>query len=130
MGMEKPPSKEQLLLEWFLGDSKEILDELKGAMAQAQDVQQSMLSAGAGIGAQVDEAKAELVAAYRALVSATREAESRQRTLLQAVDSTLMQRLEKNQRRTLLAVACFALTGGMVGGIGAALLLMRQLNGG
>lgn len=122
--MEKPPSKEELLLEWFLGDSKEILSELKLAIATAEAVQKSMLDAGAGIGTQVDDARTELVAAYRELAAANREAEARQRNLLQAMDARAKQLLSSTQRRTVLVAACFAVLGGLVGGIGAALILL------
>lgn len=129
MGMEKPPSKEELLLEWFLGDSKEILSELKATMETAQEVQKAMLDAGTGIGVQVDEARTELVTAYRELAAANREAEARQRSLMQSMESRAMQLLSSTQRRTVMVAATFAVLGGLIGGVGSALVLLGALGG-
>lgn len=43
--MDRPPSKEEILLEWFLGDSKEIVAELKAAVADAQKVREGVVTA-------------------------------------------------------------------------------------
>ncbi|MDR5785249.1 plasmid stabilization protein StbC [Caballeronia sp. LP003] len=72
--MEPPPTKEEILLEWFLGDSKEITADLKTAMADAQGVRAGIDSAGRELDATVQAAKRELVTAHRELAQVVREA--------------------------------------------------------
>jgi hypothetical protein len=121
--MEKPPSKEEILLDWFLGDSKEILAELKSAVADAAELRTSIKDAGTALGAHVDEARQELIAANRALVSASRDAEAKQRTVIEQLDARSRAAFAGMVRRCVLFAGCAACAGGILGAVVAALLL-------
>ncbi|WP_228394184.1 plasmid stabilization protein StbC [Pseudomonas helleri] len=75
--MDSRKPREEVLIEWFLGDSKEILADLQGAVAAAREVHQSMQEAGASLASTVEDARAELVTANRELTAAIRETEAR-----------------------------------------------------
>lgn len=72
--MERPPTKEEVLFEWFLGDSKEILADLKSAIADATGVRDGISQAKADLDVTVQTATRELVTAHRELTQAIRDA--------------------------------------------------------
>lgn len=76
--MEKPPTKEEILFEWFLGDSKEIVADLKTAVAQAAAVRDSIGAARGELDTSVQAATRELVTAHRELAQTVREAKAAQ----------------------------------------------------
>lgn len=121
--MEKPPSKEEILLDWFLGDSKEILAELKSAVTDAAELRTSIKDAGTALGAHVDEARQELIAANRALVSASRDAEAKQRAVIEQLDARSRAAFSGMVRRCVVFASGAACVGGILGAVVAALLL-------
>ncbi|SAL06395.1 hypothetical protein AWB78_08047 [Caballeronia calidae] len=72
--MERPPTKEEVLFEWFLGDSKEILADLRSAIADATNVRDGMSQAKIELDATVRTATRELITAHRELTQAIRDA--------------------------------------------------------
>lgn len=72
--MERPPTKEEVLFEWFLGDSKEILADLKSAIADATSVRDGISLAKVELDATVQTATRELITAHRELTQAIRDA--------------------------------------------------------
>jgi len=83
--MERPPTKEEVLFEWFLGDSKEILADLKSAIADATSVRDGIGVAKAELDETVQAATRELVAAHRELIQAIRDAKGSNAELAQVV---------------------------------------------
>jgi len=83
--MERPPTKEEVLFEWFLGDSKEILADLKSAIAHATSVRDGISQAKVELDATVQTATRELVTAHRELTQAIRDARAANIDAAQAV---------------------------------------------
>lgn len=127
--MDSRKPREQVLLEWFLGDSKEILAELQAAVSAASDVHRSMSEVGLSIATTVEDARSELVIANRELTAAIRETETRQRQSLDKLDSQARNLLASTQRRTVWVAATCAGIGGLVGGLGGALLVLKLMTG-
>lgn len=121
--MGKPPSKEEILLEWFLADSKEIVTELKEAVASATAVRESVAEAAGNLGLAVGTAQEELVHAHRALVDVIREAESKQRSAMDRFHQQSRKSVDGVVTRCLMIAGLSAGIGGAVGGVVAALLL-------
>jgi hypothetical protein len=74
--MEPPPTKEEVLFEWFLGDSKEIVADLKSALADATSVREGISKAKGELDATVQAATCELITAHRELTQAIRDAKA------------------------------------------------------
>lgn len=121
--MTKPPSKEEILLEWFLADSKEIVAELKDAVASATAVRESVIEATGNLGLTVGTAQEELVHAHRALVEVIREAENKQRSAMDRFHQQSRKSVDGVVARCMLIAGLSAGVGGAVGGVIAALLL-------
>ncbi|MEX3557556.1 MAG: plasmid stabilization protein StbC [Burkholderia sp.] len=85
--MDKPPTKEEVIFEWFLGDSKEIVAELKTAIADAANVRDGIGKAKGELDATVQAATRELVTAHRELAQVIREAKATQTSAAQAVQA-------------------------------------------
>ncbi|MDU8491369.1 plasmid stabilization protein StbC [Pseudomonas syringae pv. actinidiae] len=119
----KPPSKEEILLEWFLADSKEIVTELKEAVASATAVRESMIEAAGNLGLTVGTAQEELVQAHRALVGVIREAESKQRSSMDRFHQQSRKSVEGVVTRCLIIAGVCAGMGGALGGAVAAFFL-------
>ncbi|CAI9899180.1 plasmid stabilization protein StbC [Pseudomonas putida] len=127
--MDSRKPREEVLIEWFLGDSKEILADLQGAVAAAREVHQSMQEAGASLASTVEDARAELVTANRELTAAIRETEARHDKALEKLDRQAKSLLAATQRRTVWVAAICAGIAGLAGGLGGALLFYRLVAG-
>ena len=127
--MDSRKPREEVLIEWFLGDSREIVVDLQSAVAAAREVHQSMQEAGASLASTVEDARAELVTAHRELTAAIRETESRHDKALEKLDRQAKSLLAATQRRTVWVAAICAGIAGLAGGLGGALLFYRLVAG-
>ncbi|MCE4548022.1 MULTISPECIES: plasmid stabilization protein StbC [unclassified Caballeronia] len=128
--MDRPPSKEEILLEWFLGDSKEIVAELKAAVADAQKVREGVVTARGELDAIVQTATRELVTAHRELAQAFRDAKAGNADLARTVFASSERAAAVGVRRSLpLLMVCCGLSSTIGATIGAAtaVLLIRYL---
>jgi autotransporter translocation and assembly factor TamB len=128
--MDRPPSKEEVLLEWFLGDSKEIAADLKAAAANAESVRDGIVTAKGELDATVQTATRELVAAHRELAQTLRNAKAINADAARSVAATSQGAVAAGVRRSipLLVVCCGATaTIGATLGAAIAILLVRHL---
>ncbi|WP_244831990.1 plasmid stabilization protein StbC [Caballeronia sp. TF1N1] len=128
--MDRPPSKEEVLLEWFLGDSKEIAANLKVAVADAESVRERIVSAKGELDATVQAATRELVAAHRELAQTLRDAKASHADATRSVSATTQGAVSAGVRRSIpLLVVCCGTTATIGATIGAAIaiLMVRHL---
>jgi autotransporter translocation and assembly factor TamB len=128
--MDRPPSKEEVLLEWFLGDSKEIAADLKAAAANAESVRDGIVTAKGELDATVQAATRELVAAHRELAQALRDAKASNADAARSVAATTQGAVSAGVRRSIpLLVVCCVVTATIGATLGAAIaiLLVRHL---
>lgn len=121
--MSKPPSKEEILFDWFLADSKEIVEELKDAVASATAVRESVAEATVNLGLVVMSSREELVLAHRALADVLRDVEGKQRSAMDRFHQQSRKGLDGVVARCLMIAGLSAGIGGAIGGAIAALLL-------
>lgn len=106
--MERPPSKEEVLFEWFLGDSKEILADLKLAVADAAGVRDGISQAKVDLDVTVQTATRELVTAHRELAQTIRDARAANADAAQVVAASAQRAAAAGVLRALpaLGVCC------------------------
>jgi hypothetical protein len=128
--MDRPPSKEEVLLDWFLGDSKEIVADLKSAVANAESVRDGIVTAKGELDATVQAATRELVAAHRELAQTLRDAKASNADAARSVAATSQGAVSAGVRRSIpLLVTCCGVTATIGATLGAAvaILLVRHL---
>ncbi|KVX69126.1 hypothetical protein WT34_24440 [Burkholderia stagnalis] len=124
--MEKPPTKEEILFEWFLGDSKEIVADLKAAVAQAADVRDGISKAKGELDATVQAATRELVTAHRELAQVVDKAKAAQAEHARTVAASGQRAAVAGLRQSLpLLAACCGISS--LVGAAIAVLLVRFL---
>jgi len=121
--MEPQPSKEEILFNWFLADSREVVNSLTAASEQAAQVLASINAASSELAAGVDSAKAEQIAAHRDLMAVLQEVSVQNRQALGALDAKANRLLARTQQRTIWIASLTAILGGMLGGGFAAWLI-------
>lgn len=121
--MERQPTREEVLFEWFLGDSKDIVRDLKSAVAGAEEVRNSIIAEGAKLGAHSDEIRAELIEAHRQLASLVASFDASHQKMTRSIEVRAHQLLSTTQRRSVLISAVCALMGGIVGALAVVALL-------
>jgi len=83
MGMDdRPPTKEEILFDWFLKDSKEIVSDLKDAVAAAKEVRVSIEQAGSQLAAESERHATELIQAHRELMRSIKDVDATHKRLL------------------------------------------------
>lgn len=119
--MEKPPTKEEILFEWFLGDSKEIVADLKTAVAEAAAVRDGIGKAKGELDATVQATTRELVTAHRELAQVVRDAKAAQAEHARTVAASGQRAASAGIRQALplLAACC-----GVSSLIGAAIAVL------
>ncbi|SAL78635.1 hypothetical protein AWB67_05303 [Caballeronia terrestris] len=119
--MEPPPTKEEVLFEWFLGDSKEIVADLKSALADATSVREGIIKAKGELDATVQAATRELITAHRELTQAIRDAKAANIDAAQRVAATSKRAAAAGVHQALpaLGICC-----GMSALIGAAIAVV------
>lgn len=123
--MEPPPTKEEMLLEWFLGDSKEITADLKAAMVEAQGIRAGIESAGRELNATVQAATRELVTAHRELVQAIRDTRAGNAEMTQGVLATAHRATVAGIRQSIPTLMVWSGISAVIGAtIGAGLAMM------
>ncbi|HGA2320757.1 TPA: plasmid stabilization protein StbC [Pseudomonas putida] len=115
--MERQPTREEVLFEWFLGDSKDIVRDLKSAVAGAEEIRDSIIAEGAKLGAQTDDMRAELIEAHRQLAGLVESLESNHQKMVRSVEATATSLLAATQRRSILISAACAVIGGLAGAL-------------
>jgi len=121
--MEPQPSKEEILFNWFLADSREVVNSLTAASEQAAQVLASINAASSELAAGVDSAKAEQIAAHRDLMAVLQVVSVQNRQALGALDAKANRLLARTQQRTIWIASLTAILGGMLGGGFAAWLI-------
>ncbi|EBW7114485.1 hypothetical protein DQC29_21980 [Salmonella enterica subsp. enterica serovar Telelkebir] len=121
--MDKQPDKLDVLMEWFLGDAKEINEAQKAMLTEAAAMLQQLNELKTALDSTADEARAEIIGSLRD-IRATIKEESRSReefltrwqTLQQTSTSTIINRVV-----TMTAVC--SIVGAAIGAALAVLIL-------
>ncbi|WP_318386910.1 hypothetical protein [Enterobacter sp.] len=74
--MEKQPDKMQVMFEWFLGDAKELADQMQKISGDLAKTAAEIDGATKGISAAVEASKIETIAAQRELAASLKKAAS------------------------------------------------------
>jgi hypothetical protein len=122
----KPPSKEEVIFEWFLGDSKEIVAELKTTLAEAATVRDAIVTGKSELAATVDAATRELVTAHRELAKAISDAKADHGKAGGTLTASVHRALADGARRLVVVATICAGVGALVGA-GAALAAFRLI---
>lgn len=123
--MDRPPSKEEVLLDWFLGDSKEIVADLKLAVADAESVREGIVTAKGELDSTVQAATRELVAAHRELAQALRDAKAGNADATRSAIAASQSAVAAGVRRSLpLLVVCCGATATIGATLGAAVAFL------
>lgn len=128
--MEPPPTKEEILLEWFLGDSKEIVADLKAAMAEAQGVRAGIGIAAKELDATVQAATRELVTAHRELAQVIRDTRVSNAEMVKSVLASAHRATVTGVRRSLPTLMICSSVSAVIGatvGAGLAVMVTRWL---
>lgn len=119
--MDKPPTKEELMFDWFLGEAKEISQSLEKSQAESIATAERLESAKADLSKTLNGATHELVAAHHELRRHMAEVQAEQGKLIAAIPSAVRKAATVGQRHmTVIATLCAGI-GGFVGAAAALL---------
>lgn len=121
--MDKQPDKLEILMDWFLGDAKEITEKLESVKETVIDAVARLEKAKDEISKSSDEAKTEVIASQRELVNILKKE--------QKVSDQFFERLAGAQtgfssaltRQILIITVVSSLIGGAIGAAAITLLL-------
>ncbi len=119
--MDKPPTKEELMFDWFLGEAKEISLSLEKSQAETASVVERLESAKADLAQTLNAATHELVAAHHELRRHVIEAQTDHGKLVAAIPSAVRKAVSAGEHRMMVVATVCAGVGGFVGAAAALL---------
>ncbi|EPN9162961.1 plasmid stabilization protein StbC [Escherichia coli] len=120
--MEKQPDKMQVLLEWFLGDSKEITDKMQEISGGLAENAATLEEAGKTISAAIEASKMETIAAQRELAASLKQASNANAEFARKLAASQAAFGSELKSRMLIYTVGGSLLGGAVGAVVATLL--------
>ncbi len=119
--MDKQPDKLDVLMDWFLGDAKEILEAMKLMKAEQADMLQQLGELKSALELTADDSRAEIIGSLRDIQAAMKEENKARSDFL-----TRWQSLQHNNASTIVnRVVIMTAVCSIVGAaIGAALALL------
>ncbi|EOC5660670.1 plasmid stabilization protein StbC [Salmonella enterica] len=119
--MDKQPDKLDVLMDWFLGDAKEILEAMKLMKAEQADMLQQLGELKSALELTADDSRAEIIGSLRDIQAAMKEENKARSDFL-----TRWQSLQHNSASTIVnRVVIMTAVCSIVGAaIGTALILM------
>lgn len=119
--MDKQPDKLDVLMDWFLGDAKEILEAMKLMKAEQADMLQRLGELKSSLELTADDSRAEIIGSLRDIQAAMKEENKARSDFL-----TRWQSLQHNNASTIVnRVVIMTAVCSIVGAaIGAALTLL------
>lgn len=127
MGMDdRPPTKEEILFDWFLQDSKEIVSDLKDTVAKAKEVRESIEQTGSHLAAQSERHATELIQAHRELMRAIKDVDATHKRLLAESFRSGKAIVEAYNRKLTAWIVIAAFAAGLVGAA-AGLTILQSL---
>lgn len=119
--MDKQPDKLDVLMDWFLGDAKEILEAMKLMKAEQADMLQQLGELKSALELTADDSRAEIIGSLRDIQAAMKEENKARSEFL-----TRWQSLQHNNASTIVnRVVIMTAVCSIVGAaIGAALTLL------
>ncbi|HFW4209218.1 hypothetical protein APP90_22420 [Salmonella enterica subsp. enterica serovar Sandiego] len=119
--MDKQPDKLDVLMDWFLGDAKEILEAMKLMKAEQADMLQQLGELKSALELTADDSRAEIIGSLRDIQAAMKEENKARSDFL-----TRWQSLQHNNASTIVnRVVIMTAVCSIVGAaIGAALTLL------
>lgn len=121
--MEKPPTREEVMFDWFLGEAKDVADSLKETAQQIVGAREDLGSAKAGLSATAEKITRELVDAHRELTKVVDQARAEQNRAAATVQSTVARAIASNQRRTVAIATGCAVAGAFIGALAASVIV-------
>ncbi|HCA3195755.1 TPA: hypothetical protein MN540_005063 [Klebsiella pneumoniae] len=120
--MEKQPDKMQVLLEWFLGDSKEITDKMQEISGGLEANAVTLEQAGKAISDAIEASKMETIAAQRELAASLKQASNANAEFARKLAISQAAFGSELKSRMLIYTVGGSLLGGAVGAVVATLL--------
>ncbi|EDF6226451.1 plasmid stabilization protein StbC [Klebsiella pneumoniae] len=119
--MDKQPDKFDVLMDWFLGDTKEIVEAMKQVKAEQADMLQQLGELKSALELTADDSRAEIIGSLRDIQAAMKEENKARSDFL-----TRWQSLQHNNASTIVnRVVIMTAVCSIVGAaIGAALTLL------
>ena len=119
--MDKQPDKLDVLMDWFLGDAKEILEAMKLMKAEQADMLQQLGELKSALELTADDSRAEIIGSLRDIQAAMKEENKARSDFL-----TRWQSLQHNNASTIVnrVVNMTAVCSIVGAAIGAALTLL------
>lgn len=119
--MEKPPDKLDLLMDWFLGDAKEITEVQKTLLAQQANMLQQLGELKSDLDSTADESRAEIIGSLRDIQGAMKEESKARSDFL-----TQWRSIQRNNTNNIInpMVIMIAVCSIIGAAIGAALILL------
>ncbi|ENL4829835.1 hypothetical protein AB5G42_004792 [Salmonella enterica subsp. enterica serovar Teko] len=119
--MDKQPDKLDVLMDWFLGDAKEIVEAMKQVKAEQADMLQQLGELKSALELTADDSRAEIIGSLRDIQAAMKEENKARSDFL-----TRWQSLQHNNASTIInRVVIMTAVCSIVGAaIGAALTLL------
>ncbi|HEB3726387.1 TPA: hypothetical protein RZV36_004582 [Escherichia coli] len=119
--MDKQPDKLDVLMDWFLGDAKEIVEAMKQVKAEQADMLQHLGELKSALELTADDSRAEIIGSLRDIQAAMKEENKARSDFL-----TRWQSLQHNNTSTIInRVVIMTAVCSIVGAaIGAALTLL------
>ncbi len=120
--MEKQPDKMQVMFEWFLGDAKELADQMQKTSGELAMIAEQIDGATKAISAAVEASKIETIAAQRELTASLKKAASENAEFAKRLAHSQATFGSELKSRMLVYTVGGSLIGGAVGALVVALL--------
>lgn len=120
--MEKQPDKMQVMFEWFLGDAKELADQMQKISGELAVTAEQMDAATKAIAAAVEASKIETIAAQRELTASLKKVAAENAEFTKRLAHSQASFGSELKSRMIIYTVGGSLLGGAVGALLVALL--------
>ncbi|WP_225776417.1 hypothetical protein [Pseudomonas sp. Marseille-Q5115] len=127
MAQERPKTKEEVLTELILGESKDILDRLDVAMSQMKTLHKGLTDVAIAAQSSVQQGQQDLVAAHHELGKQLADIQKHERDLILSLYKKLTAGLSRGTAARLGAMTLVAGIGGAVGAAAGVYAVVRLL---
>ena len=124
--MDKQPDKLDVLMDWFLGDAKEILEAMKLMKAEQADMLQQLGELKSALELTADDSRAEIIGSLRDIQTAMKEENKARSDFLTRWQSLQHNNASTIVNRVVIMTAVCSIVGAAIG-VALTLLILKYL---
>lgn len=128
MSQQRPKTREEMLIEMMIGETKDTLDRLDQTIAVVKDLKAGITDIAVTAQSSVQQGQTDLVAAHRELQKQLADIERHEVEMIQNLYKKTASSLNRGMSARLGAIAAVAALAAFLGGFGGMFAMAKMLN--